>query len=132
MILTFTVPGPPQPKERPRKGANGRFYTPGATRAYEETLKLYALAAVRTACWPLATRAPVRVTLHVYFPDERRRDLDNIAKCLDGANGVVWYDDTQIAEWHIFRHVDRKKPRLEVTVEFCGHVSESRVSLGNK
>lgn len=120
MKLSFTVPGPPQPKERPRRGKGGIFYTPGATRAYEETLKLLALQAVRATRggWPLATRAPIAVTLHVHFPDKQRRDLDNVIKCLgDGANGVVWHDDSQIAEWHIYKRIDREKPRLEVSVE---------------
>lgn len=117
MILSFVVPGPPQPKERPRRGKNGSFYTPGATRAYEETLKLCALAAVRTARWPLGTREPLKVTLHAFFPDARQRDVDNTAKVLDGANGVVWHDDSQIVELHIYKHLRCEKPRLEVTVE---------------
>ncbi len=117
MKLSFVVPGPPQPKERPRRGRGGRFYTPGATRSYEEALKLYALAAVRASGWPLGTRAPVAVTVRAYFPDERRRDLDNAIKCLDGASGVIWHDDSQIVEWHVYRGVDRARPRLEVLVE---------------
>ena len=117
MYVSFIVPGPPQPKERPRKGRGGRFYTPDATRSYERALRLYALAAVRKSGWPMATRAPVVVTLRVFFPDKRRRDLDNAVKCLDGANGVIWYDDAQIEELHVYRAVDRARPRLEVTVE---------------
>lgn len=117
MKLSFTVPGTPQPKERPRRGKGGVFYTPGATRAYEHALRTYALQAVRASGWPLATRQPVAVTLRVFFPDERRRDVDNAAKCLDGCNGIAWYDDSQIVELHVYRSVDRKNPRLEVTVE---------------
>jgi len=115
--LTFTVPGLPQPKQRPRKARSGHFYTPSATRGYETTLRAYALQAVRAGGWPLATKAPCAVWLHVYFPDLRRRDLDNTAKVLDGANGVVWHDDSQVAEWHVYKRLDRKRPRLEVAVE---------------
>jgi Holliday junction resolvase RusA-like endonuclease len=118
--LFFVVPGPPQPKERPRKGRGGRFYTPSATRSYEATLRAYALQAVRTSGWPLGTKQLVAVTLRAFFPDERRRDLDNAAKCLDGANGIVWHDDCQICEWHVYRGQDHKNPRLEVTVEILG------------
>ena len=123
MRLTFTVPGLPQPKERPRKGRSGHFYTPSATRGYEATLRAYALQAVRVAGWPLATKAPVAVWLHVYFPDLRRRDLDNAQKTLDGANGIIWHDDSQIDEWHVYRRRDRANPRLEVTVEILGSIS---------
>lgn len=117
MKLSFTVPGPPQPKERPRRGKGGRFYTPDATRGYEHALRTYALQAVRQSGWPLATREPLAVTLRAFFPDRRTRDLDNTAKAVDGANGVVWHDDTQIREWHLYGFVDRKNPRLEVVVE---------------
>jgi Holliday junction resolvase RusA-like endonuclease len=117
--LAFTVPGPPQPKERPRKGRSGRFYTPAATRGYEEALRAFALQAVNRSGWPMATKQPLAVTLYAYFPDRRRRDLDNAAKCLDGANGVVWHDDSQICEWHVYRRHDAKRPRLEVTVEIA-------------
>ena len=132
MKLSFIVPGPPQPKERPRKGKSGRFYTPDATRGYEHALHTYALQAVRLAHWPLATKEPVAVTLHAYFPDDRRRDLDNAAKCLDGANGVVWHDDVQIVEWHVYRHVDRKNPRLEVMVEMSGQKAKPGVDVVNR
>jgi crossover junction endodeoxyribonuclease RusA len=117
MRLSFVVPGPPQPKERPRRGKGGRFYTPDATRGYEHALKTYALQAARLQGWPLATRERLAVTLRAFFPDRRTRDLDNTFKCLDGANGVVWHDDEQIDELHVYRGVDRKNPRLEVTVE---------------
>jgi Holliday junction resolvase RusA-like endonuclease len=116
-VLSFTVPGPPQPKQRPRRGKGGTFYTPAETRAYEHTLRMYALQAVREQRWPLATCDAVAVTLRAFFPDQRVRDLDNVAKCLDGANGIVWYDDVQIVELHVYRGIDQKNPRLEVTVE---------------
>jgi Holliday junction resolvase RusA-like endonuclease len=60
---------------------------------------------------------PVRVTLHVYRP-RRRGELDNIQKVLlDSLTGVVYRDDEQIAELHAYRHEDKQKPRVEVTVE---------------
>lgn len=117
MKLSFTVSGPPQPKERPRRGRGGRFYTPDATRSYERDLRLYALQAVQASRWPRATREPVAVTVRAFFPDARWRDLDNTFKCLDGAKGVVWHDDSQIVEMHVYLAVDRARPRLEVVVE---------------
>lgn len=124
MRLYFTVPGIPQPKERPRKGKGGHFYTPRSTGRFEADLRVYALAAIRRSGWPLATDKRVAVWLWAYFPDERRRDLDNVAKCLDGGNGILWHDDSQIHELHVYKRYDREKPRLEVTVE----ISVDRVS----
>lgn len=79
---------------------------------------MLALQAVRShPSWPLATPLPVAVSLHVFFGDNRRRDIDNVTKCVDAFNGVVWKDDSQIHELHIFRHLDRERPRVEVQVE---------------
>ena len=115
--LSFVIPGTPRPKQRPRKARAGHFYTPATTRGYEATLRVYALQAVRASGWPLATKARVVVWLHAYFPDRRDRDLDNAQKVVDGANGIIWHDDSQIDEWHVYRRLDRANPRLEVAVE---------------
>jgi crossover junction endodeoxyribonuclease RusA len=120
--LIFTVDGSPQGKQRPRMGKGGNVYTPAETRAYEKRFKVLALQAVRAhASWPFATSLPVVVWLDVYFEDERRRDLDNVLKAAtDPGNGVIWKDDSQIHELHVYRHVDRARPRVEFKVEIMG------------
>jgi hypothetical protein len=46
---------------------------------------------------------------------------DNCAKSIcDALNGIVYLDDSQIVELVIRRHVDRERPRAEVTVERAG------------
>ena len=111
--VTFEVPGPPQPKQRARRSRNGRWYTPRATVAYEEAVGWVARAAgVRRPC-----EGPVRLTLRLWFPDQRRRDLDNCAKSiLDGLNRVAWQDDSQVVELTVTRRLDRDRPRAEVTL----------------
>lgn len=127
MTLRFTVPGPPQPKQRARKGKNGHWYTPEATRAYEERVRLHGLRAVRVhdRCnasnlgvgrWP--TTARYALTLRIVFADRRRRDADNVAKAIqDALNGVVWADDSQITALACTREVDAANPRVDVTIE---------------
>jgi Holliday junction resolvase RusA-like endonuclease len=117
--LAFSVPGLPQPKQRPRvDGRNGRIYTPKKTGVFEQTLKVHAMRAIMLHRWPPRFEGPVAVWLHVYFPDARPRDIDNAAKsALDGANEVVWKDDSQVHELHVYRRIDRAKPRLEFRVE---------------
>jgi len=91
--MTFSIPGKPQPKQRARKGANGRWYTPEATQKYERLVGACAL--VRSKMWRIDAR--YTVTIHVFAPDKRRRDLDNVAKSiLDGLNGILWADDAQV------------------------------------
>ena len=111
---TFEVPGPPRPKQRPRRGRSGRWYTPRATADYEAAVGWAARAAgIHQPC-----TSPVRLTLHLVFPDRRRRDIDNATKAvMDGLNGIVWYDDSQVVELVVTREVDRDQPRAEITVE---------------
>jgi crossover junction endodeoxyribonuclease RusA len=128
LLLRFTVPGPPRPKERPRRGKGQRWYTPATTVRYEETVRTYALqAAMRTPGWtpPFArswarsvTNERFRLTLRIFFPDNRRRDGDNCAKAIqDACNRVLWRDDSQIMSLRMDCAVDASSPRVEVEVE---------------
>jgi crossover junction endodeoxyribonuclease RusA len=110
--VKFTVPGIPVPKERPRFG-RGRVYTPEKTVAYERKVRFYAAAArVR----PID--GDVALTLAIYLPDRRRRDMDNIEKAIkDALNGVAYEDDSQVAWCLKERFVDKADPRVVVTVE---------------
>lgn len=132
--LRFTVPGPPQPKQRARRGKGGRFYTPKATRAYEERVRVIAWRAAgweqpvpcrdwiqRKDPW-LTTPEPVAVEVAVFWPDARRRDADNVVKSIcDGlqnkwpADGVI-ADDSQVREFKVTTAIDRENPRVEVVV----------------
>ena len=114
MLSTFTIMGKPQAKQRARQGRYGRFYTPQATREYEQRVGLLARAAgVRLQ------GGPVEVEIMLYLPDKRRRDLDNMAKSiLDGLNGVAWQDDAQVVRLVVEKHVDPPAPRAVVHLSF--------------
>lgn len=115
--FTFTVPGCPVPWERvtPR-GAGGRTLTPARTRNYEAAVGGHARASgVR-----LLGR-PVRVTIECFFPDRRRRDLDNIAKAvLDGLQGpgLLAGDHWEAVPFlTITGALDAANPRAVVTIQ---------------
>jgi crossover junction endodeoxyribonuclease RusA len=98
-IATFTVPGRPRGKERPRMGRNGKFYTPKRTREYEELVAWCARAAYRED----PTTLPVRLNL-IIRSSKSRADTSNILKAVeDGMNGIIYVDDKQIEEIHISR-----------------------------
>ena len=98
-IATFTVPGRPRGKERPRMGRNGKFYTPKTTREYEETVAWFA----KTAYKEEPTKDPVRLDLTIRS-SKSRADISNILKSIeDGMNGIIYVDDKQIEEIHISR-----------------------------
>lgn len=114
-MYKFTVPGRPVPKGRPRVARKGRsyvFYTPEATKAYEEAVNLTA----RTVCKkPL--EEPVAVKLRLYFKRKGKiPDCDNCCKSiLDGLNGIAFKDDGQVQ--HLEADVYRETPeRAEVEV----------------
>jgi crossover junction endodeoxyribonuclease RusA len=108
-LYAFTVPGPPVGKERPRLG-KGRVYTPSRTKAYEQRVQAYALQA---QVKPI--KGPVKMEIHCYYPDARRRDIDNTSKAaMDALNGIAYADDSQVAELLTTKRIDRGDPRIEI------------------
>lgn len=119
LTLSFTVPGAPQPKQRPRvvrvNGGRPIAFTPPETRRYERAVRGHA-ALVKPRGWPLDAR--YRLAVRAVFGNARRHDGDNVLKCIgDAGNGVLWKDDSQIGKWEIETVVERGKPRTEVRVE---------------
>ncbi len=79
-------------------------------RAYQERMKTYAVGAT-----PLD--GPVKLTIRVYRP-RKTGDWDGTIKPLcDALQGVLYLDDAQIVEAHVFRLDDKVNPRVEVTIE---------------
>jgi len=134
-MITFTIPGEPVAKGRPRitlAGGRAHAYTPAKTAAYEQLVAVYAAAAMKNA--PLMEH-PVRLHLGIYckvpgsWPKKKRADalagivrptsggdLDNMVKALaDGMNGIVWVDDSQIVELVCSKHY-ALEPYVSVSV----------------
>lgn len=141
-MLRFTIPGPPIPMARPRfDRRSGRVYTDPRSDAYRRHVAGCALVARAGTTWPKAeacARARARMLgkrkkpkcgcawcasrftlkLVVVQPDRRVRDLDNVAKQIqDACNGVLWYDDSQIAKLEVERAINPSNPRVEVLLE---------------
>ena len=59
------------------------------------------------------------LTVEVWFPDRRRRDIQNVLKQpLDALEGVAYLDDCNIWSLSVERRgVDRENPRIEIFVE---------------
>lgn len=54
----------------------------------------------------------------VFWPDRRQRDPSNLPKVLlDALTGVLWHDDHTVLPRAMDYAVDRKSPRIEVTLE---------------
>lgn len=118
--LEFVVYGAPVGKQRPAY-VKGHALTPRKTRSYEGHVRTQATLAVfgSKGEWTPNETRDVCVTLYVYWPDRRRRDLDNVCKAvLDGMNGSgVYADDRQVTEMHLFAAIDADAARVEVRVK---------------
>ena len=133
--LTIEVPGDPQGKGRPRAGKSptGKtvVYTPAKTRAYEKQIAWLAFLAMKgrpilegpvwvhivamfhiPVRWSKADRerAARGATWHTSKPD-----ADNVAKMLDGLNGIVWADDSQIADLRVVKRYSAN-PRMVISI----------------
>ena len=112
-MRTFTIPGKPVGKGRPRFTRSGRAYTPKSTKDYEKAVK----RAYRAKYGDVEPyEGAVLIRIWAFFPipksDSKKKrkeklerkvlptvipDLDNIVKCVsDGLNGVAYHDDKQI------------------------------------
>lgn len=136
--LSFTVPRPPVPKERPRVFA-GRGTTPQRTRDYEIDVRAYATAARlkhdaerRQNCrtWPLNAEA-YEVTIRVCREPKARGDADNYVKAiLDGCQGALFANDCRVTRLVCEIHADAERPRVEVEITARGEDRPPRARAG--
>lgn len=100
----------PLAKGRPRMTRTGHAYTPERTREYEQAVGFCLRVGMGATS---ALTGAVHLRLRFVFqrpkalqirpadelPHTKRPDLDNLCKAiLDAANGILWADDTQVAE----------------------------------
>lgn len=123
--FSFTVPGEPASKARPRfdgRGLKSRTYTPAKTKAAEEAVAWRFKAA--GGRFNPDGEATYAVDMTFYNGTRQRRDVDNMIKLvLDGLNGVAWVDDTQVMEVSARkRFTDRESARTEVEIRIEGRM----------
>jgi len=135
MQIHFEVKGDPKGKGRPRFTRAGKFtrvYTDKQTLDYEALIKFFAAEAMGSTD-PLETPVSVFLYIRHAVPQSyskkrteaclsgleqpcKKPDIDNIAKTyLDGMNGVVFHDDTQVIDLHV-KKVYSAVPGVDVMV----------------
>ena len=112
--LKATLPYPPTVNHYWRH-ARGRFYVSEEGRQYRRRVRGI-LAGVPTFTGPVA------LTIEVFPPDNRTRDLNNLSKALlDALEAAgVYEDDSQSKEEHWYMRAPDKPGRVEVTVTDFG------------
>ena len=135
MQIHFQVEGDPKGKGRPRFSRAGKFtrvYTDKQTLDYEALIKFFAAQAMGSTD---LLETPVSVFLYIRHavPQSyskkrteaclsgleqpcKKPDIDNIAKTfLDGMNGAIFKDDTQVVDLHV-KKVYSAVPGVDVMV----------------
>lgn len=118
VLAAFTIPGPPIPKERPRRAKDGHWYTPPRTVRAEEDVGYQAMAA------GLKLEPEMRYGVDIEFHlSTLGRDIDNCAKLvLDGLGRMgkpSGWNDRQVVVLHsrIVAVADGREERTVVRVE---------------
>lgn len=118
--LTMCLPLPPSVNAayaNNRYGGRGRLLTLTA-----ENWKLMAgyaaKQATRSVGWQMtAPDEKIIIELVAFWPDKRRRDMNNLHKLLcDALEGVVYPDDKMVLVRDIDFAIDRKHPRIEICI----------------
>lgn len=135
-MITFTVPGQPEGKGRPkfaRRGAFVKAYTPAQTASYENLIKL---CYEKSNPGNFLLKEPLKMTIKAYYfiplswSNKKRlsalegkikptvkADLDNVIKIIaDSLNKVAYEDDKQIISIYAIKKYD-VAPRVEISIE---------------
>ena len=111
--VSFTVEGPPLTWKRTNTHAGVRL-TPKEQRAYQALVRRVG-EMNRPAGWPMQAR--YRLCVVVYRKADAG-DFDNFAKNVaDALQGALYDNDRRIKDGRCILEIDRKRPRVEVTVE---------------
>jgi Holliday junction resolvase RusA-like endonuclease len=129
--IVIELPGIPRGKARPRFTRGGIAFTPQATRNYETQLAWAAQVAMRghkplegplqllvRACMPIPrswSAKRQRLAAANEIKPTTKPDADNLIKMVDGLNGIVWRDDSQVVDCRIIK-LYSERPRLVLTI----------------
>lgn len=131
-MVSFTVPGKPQGKARPRLNTyTGRTYTPSKTGAYERLIalcfkqaggkKLSGAIEIKIECFYQIAKSHTKAAKALMEAGQIQAtikpDVDNVAKAvLDALNGLAFDDDKQVVRLEVSKRYDHEA-RVEVEVK---------------
>ena len=119
--IKFIVHGVVVPKQSTRiridQWGRVRTYPSKRVKDWQSTVCVYATLELINHVDFVMFECPVKAEYKFYLPDRRHRDLDNCAKGIsDALEGVLFKNDIQIEELHLYKYVDKENPRVEVVI----------------
>lgn len=114
-VATFTVPGDPAAKERPRLGGGGHTFTPKATKDAEARVR----AEFREALpgWEPEPDRTYGALMEFRTRAGSQVDLDNATKLVwDALNRTFWADDIQVGDSYLHLVRGGGEPGVEVVL----------------
>lgn len=117
VMYHFTLRGKPQSTNHCYKSSCSRGYPSVYMTEKASALKADYQWQVRAQYKGALIKGRLAVVYRVFFPTKRFADWDNVHKISqDALNGIVWEDDSQIDEAHVYRRYDPMDPRIEIEV----------------
>lgn len=105
--VSITLPIPPLNNSHYNHGG-GRVYLTSESRNFRTLVKY----TIRQEL----LEGPVCLTINYYRP-RKAGDIDGpLKECLDALQDVLYKNDNQVVELHVYRGDDKDNPRLEITV----------------
>lgn len=114
MTFTYELPLPVSKPNNYRFNKKGSFYKTSTVKDNEKEI----IKVIEMNKPDALLLGPLNLTVHLYYDDNRRRDIDNPLKCLfDCCNGIIWKDDSQIIILTVYKHLKSDCRKCILTVE---------------
>ena len=122
-MISLTLPFPPSVNAAYRAVRNPK--TGGVRNVKSRALREFEREAGKAATAAGAKRgsvpegAALSLTLLMFVPDRRKRDIDNLCKAsIDALKHALGFDDSRVAELHVYKRTDKGFPRCEAVLRW--------------
>lgn len=103
---------PPALNATYKSGRGGKFYKSKDSKTAQDAIR-----------WEIRSQYRGKLIEHnvaveiVFYWKDKRRDIDSgLKSLLDALTGIVWKDDRQVIDLHVWKEVDKENPRVELDI----------------
>lgn len=113
-VIICVTDSNPLPKQSFRVGSGGRGYTKAEVKAWQTEVAVRAKEAMIDRDM---FSGPLEVTIYFWRSNRTRVDADNLSKAiLDSLNEIVYKDDQQVIDLHLYKRFSREHPGCRIIV----------------